>query len=114
MDPVSVEITIARPREEVFEYLADIANHAEFNDHFMVDWHLTREDTYGYGAGARFRLKMPFNRFPWGDTTVDRVRRARGASSRPGAAASSTASARSASTTSTRARRAPRACASRC
>ena len=73
MDPVSVEITIARPREEVFEYLADVANHAEFNDHFMVDWHLTREDTYGYGAGARFRLKMPFNRFPWGDTTVIEV-----------------------------------------
>ena len=77
MDPVSVEITIARPREEVFEYLADIANHAEFNDHFMVDWHLTREDTYGYGAGARFRLKMPFNRFPWGDTTVIEFERPR-------------------------------------
>ena len=77
MDPVSVEITIARPREEVFEYLADIANHAEFNDHFMVDWRLTREDTYGYGAGARFRLKMPFNRFPWGDTTVIEFERPR-------------------------------------
>ena len=51
MDPVNVEITIARPREEVFEYLADIANHAAFNDHFMVDWRLTREDTYAYGAG---------------------------------------------------------------
>ena len=108
MDPVSVEITIARPREEVFEYLADVANHAEFNDHFMVDWHLTREDTYGYGAGARFRLKMPFNRFPWGDTTViefDRPRRI----ARPGAAASTTASARSASMTSSRGQRAPRA-----
>ena len=77
VDPVSVEITIARPREEVFEYLADIANHAEFNDHFMVDWRLTREDTYGYGAGARFRLKMPFNRFPWGDTTVIEFERPR-------------------------------------
>ena len=77
MDPVSVEITIARPRDEVFEYLADIANHAEFNDHFMVDWRLTREDTYGYGAGARFRLKMPFNRFPWGDTTVIEFERPR-------------------------------------
>jgi uncharacterized protein YndB with AHSA1/START domain len=31
------EITIARPPEEVFDYLADIANHAEFSDHFMVD-----------------------------------------------------------------------------
>jgi uncharacterized protein YndB with AHSA1/START domain len=77
VDPVSVEISIARPREEVFEYLADVANHAEFNDHFMVDWRLTREDTYGYGAGARFRLKMPFNRFPWGDTTVIEFERPR-------------------------------------
>ena len=77
MDPVNVEITIARPREEVFEYLADVANHAEFNDHFMVDWRLTREDTYGYGAGARFRLKMPFTRFPWGDTTVIEFERPR-------------------------------------
>ena len=70
MDPISVEVVIARPRDEVFEYLADVANHAEFNDHFMVDWRLTREDSYGYGAGARFRLKMPFSRFAWGDTTV--------------------------------------------
>jgi uncharacterized protein YndB with AHSA1/START domain len=70
VDPISVEVVIARPRDEVFEYLADVANHAEFNDHFMVDWRLTREDSYGYGAGARFRLKMPFSRFAWGDTTV--------------------------------------------
>ena len=70
MDALTVETTIARPREEVFEYLADIANHAEFTDHFMVDWRLTREDTYGYGAGARFRVKAPFNRFPWGDSTI--------------------------------------------
>jgi uncharacterized protein YndB with AHSA1/START domain len=75
VDPVTVSITIARPREEVFEYLADIANHAEFTDHFMVDWHLTREDTYGYGAGARYRLKAPFNRFPWGDSTLIEVER---------------------------------------
>jgi uncharacterized protein YndB with AHSA1/START domain len=53
VDPVTVSVLIDRPREEVFEYLADISNHAEFCDHFMVDWRLTREDTYGYGAGAR-------------------------------------------------------------
>ena len=70
MDPITVETTIARPREEVFEYLADIANHAEFTDHFMVDWRLTREDTYGYGAGARYKIKAPLNRFPWADSTI--------------------------------------------
>ena len=70
MDPITVEVTIARPRDEVFEYLADIANHAEFNDHFMVDWRLTREDTYGYGAGVRYRVKAPLNRFSWADSTI--------------------------------------------
>src|SRR6476619_941620 len=75
MDPVTVEVTIARPREEVFDYLADIANHAEFCDHYLVEWHLTREDPYGAGAGARFRVDAPFNRFPWADITLVEVER---------------------------------------
>jgi uncharacterized protein YndB with AHSA1/START domain len=69
VDPITVSATISRPREEVFEYLADIANHAEFNDHYLVDWHLTRENSYGKGAGARFRIKAPLARFAWGDMT---------------------------------------------
>jgi uncharacterized protein YndB with AHSA1/START domain len=73
VDPLITEVTIARPRAEVFEYLADIANHAEFTDHFMVDWRLTREDTYGRGAGARYRIKAPLNRFPWADATLVEV-----------------------------------------
>jgi uncharacterized protein YndB with AHSA1/START domain len=73
MDPVSVSVTIARPREEVFEYLADVANHAEFCDHYLVDWRLTREDSYGQGAGARFKVKGARNRFPWADVTLTDV-----------------------------------------
>ena len=67
MDPFTVSTNIDLPREQVFEYLLDIANHAEFTDHYLVDWHLTREDSYGAGAGARFRMKAPFNRFSWAD-----------------------------------------------
>ncbi|MEA2219828.1 MAG: hypothetical protein QOJ35_2454 [Solirubrobacteraceae bacterium] len=70
MDPVTLTTTIARPREEVFEYLADVANHAEFTDHCLVDWHLTREDSYGRGAGGRFRTKSRFDRFSYGDLTL--------------------------------------------
>jgi uncharacterized protein YndB with AHSA1/START domain len=70
LDPVTVTATIARPREEVFEYLADIANHAEFTDHFLKDFRLTREQSYGRGAGARYRVNMPLNRFPWADATI--------------------------------------------
>jgi len=69
MEPVTLTTTIARPREEVFEYLADVANHQEFTDHCLVDWHLTREDSYGRGAGARFRVKSRLDRFSYGDVT---------------------------------------------
>ena len=72
MDPVTVAITINRPREEVFEYLADIANHPEFSDHYLQQWHLTRTDSWGEGAGARYRVKRR-NRFAWGETTFIEV-----------------------------------------
>jgi uncharacterized protein YndB with AHSA1/START domain len=73
VDPVTVQITISRPREQVFAYLEDIANHAEFTDHYLVDWHLTRENSRGKGAGARYRIKAPGNRFGWGDSTFAEV-----------------------------------------
>ena len=69
MNPFTVTTTIDRPREEVFDYLSDIANHSEFTDHYLVDWHLTRENSVGAGAGARFRIKAPLNRFSWADLT---------------------------------------------
>ncbi len=73
MDPFTVTATISRPREDVFEYLADISNHAEFSDHYLIDWHLTREDPYGAGAGARFRVKAPLRRFSWADVSFAEV-----------------------------------------
>jgi uncharacterized protein YndB with AHSA1/START domain len=73
VDPFTVSTTIARPREEVFEYLADIANHPEFSDHYRVDWHLTRIESQGAGAGARFRVKAPLSRFSWADVTFTEV-----------------------------------------
>jgi uncharacterized protein YndB with AHSA1/START domain len=73
VDPFTVETTISVPPEQVFEYLADIANHAEFTDHYLADWHLTREDSYGQGAGARFRAKVPLARFSWADVTLAEV-----------------------------------------
>ena len=73
MDPIELEIIIDRPREEVFEYLADIANHPEFTDHYLKDWRLLRLDSYGRGAGARYRVDAPLQRFSWGDMTFAAV-----------------------------------------
>jgi uncharacterized protein YndB with AHSA1/START domain len=73
MDPVTAHVVIDRPREEVFDYLVDIANHAEFTDHFLTDWRLTRIESRGRGAGARFRIDAPCDRFSWGDMTFIEV-----------------------------------------
>jgi uncharacterized protein YndB with AHSA1/START domain len=73
VDPVTVSIVVSAPREQVFDYLQDIANHPQFTDHFLVDWHLTRIDSVGRGAGARFRVKAPLNRFSWADVTLVEV-----------------------------------------
>jgi uncharacterized protein YndB with AHSA1/START domain len=70
---LTVSITVGAPREQVFDYLQDIANHSEFTDHYLVDWHLTRIDSVGLGAGARFRVKAPRNRFSWADVTFVEV-----------------------------------------
>ena len=70
MDPVSSDVLIARPQGEVFAYLADVANHPEFMGHFTHGWHVTREDTYGMGAGVRFAFKQRRNKYPWVDATI--------------------------------------------
>lgn len=75
MDPVTVSIVISAPRERIFDFLQDVANHPAFTDHFLVDWRLTRERSVGVGAGARYRVKAPLNRFAWGEIVFEEVQR---------------------------------------
>ncbi len=58
VDPVTVSVKIGRPREEVFAYLSDIANHAEFSDHYLEQFRLTRIDS----VGARRRRPLQASR----------------------------------------------------
>jgi uncharacterized protein YndB with AHSA1/START domain len=73
LDPVELHVNVDRPREEVFAYLADVANHPEFTDHFLKDWRLTREESAGRGAGARYRQGGRFDRFGYYDINVAEV-----------------------------------------
>lgn len=70
MQPCTISQQIDRPVVEVFEYLSDLANYSEFTDHFLSHWRMTREETYGLGAGGRFREDLPFDRFGWGDMAI--------------------------------------------
>ncbi len=72
MGPVSAEVEIDLPREEVFELLSDLAARPSFTDHFLTGYRLTRIDSRGIGAGARFHVKGPLGGF-WADTTIDEV-----------------------------------------
>jgi uncharacterized protein YndB with AHSA1/START domain len=70
VDPVTLHVNIDRPREEVFAYLSDVANHPEFTDHFLTGWRLTREQSAGRGAGARYRQDARFDRFGYYDLNL--------------------------------------------
>ena len=70
MQPCTISQKIDRPVEVVFDYLSDLANYSEFTEHFLTDWWMTREETYGLGAGGRFHEDLPFDRFGWGDMAI--------------------------------------------
>jgi len=69
MGPVSAEIEIDVPRQRAFEQIADLGLRAAFTDHFLTDFHLTRIESRGVGAGARFRFAVRPRRV-WMDTVI--------------------------------------------
>lgn len=72
MGPVSAEIEIDAPRERAFETIADLAKRPSFTDHLLTDFHLTRIESRGIGAGARFRVGLPL-RSVWMDTAIAEI-----------------------------------------
>lgn len=69
MGPVSAEVEIDVPRPRIFAALSDLGLRPAFTDHFLTDFHLTRIESAGVGAGARFRIAVK-PRPVWMDTTI--------------------------------------------
>jgi hypothetical protein len=69
MGPLSSEVEIDVSRERAFGLISDLAARPSFTDHFLTDYHLTRIEARGVGAGARFRAKAPL-RSVWMDTAI--------------------------------------------
>ncbi len=61
MKPVTVSTAVAKPREEVFEFLDVLANHEAFMDHLFTDWSFSGP-ARGAGAKARARVNAPSSR----------------------------------------------------
>ena len=60
MKPVTVSIEVPQSAEEVFDYLAVLANHEAFLDHFLVDWSFSGPPR-GVGAKAEARASAPMS-----------------------------------------------------
>src|SRR5919202_4379588 len=59
MRQVSVDVHISAPREDVFDFVADLGGRPAWTDHYMKDYRLARPNPYGLGAAARFLLRAP-------------------------------------------------------
>jgi uncharacterized protein YndB with AHSA1/START domain len=70
---VNVDTYISAPREQVFDFVADLAGRPAYTDHYLEDYRLARANPVGTGAAARFRM-----RGQWAElsiTEADRPRR---------------------------------------
>jgi uncharacterized protein YndB with AHSA1/START domain len=69
MGPIRAEIEVDVPREMAYALISDLARRPSFTDHFLSGFRLTRIESSGVGAGARFRAASPL-RSVWMDTTI--------------------------------------------
>jgi uncharacterized protein YndB with AHSA1/START domain len=70
---VTVHTSISAPREDVFDFVVDVAGRPAFSDHYMKDFRLARAQAVGQGAAARFKLRSQ-----WAELAIreaDRPRR---------------------------------------
>jgi uncharacterized protein YndB with AHSA1/START domain len=76
MRPVRAHVTISAPREEVYDFVADLANRVAWCDQYQREFRLTRPRSSGEGAAARFHMKMRLNH-TWVETAVVEAARPR-------------------------------------
>lgn len=59
MRQVTVDTVISAPREQVFDFVADLSRRPAYSDHYLKDYRLARANPVGKGAAARFLLDAP-------------------------------------------------------
>jgi uncharacterized membrane protein len=61
MLPVNVQASISAPREEVYDYIADLALRPAWCDHYLKDYRLAHPRSTGVGAAARYLVDAPLS-----------------------------------------------------
>jgi uncharacterized protein YndB with AHSA1/START domain len=76
MRQVTVHAVISAPREEIFDFVADLSLRPAYCDHFLEQYRLARPNPRGRGAAARFRLDGPFAK-EWAEIEIKLCERPR-------------------------------------
>ena len=59
MRQVTVDTVISAPREQIYDFVADLSRRPAYCDHYLKDYRLARANPVGKGAAARFLLDAP-------------------------------------------------------
>jgi uncharacterized protein YndB with AHSA1/START domain len=70
---VTVAATISAPREQIYDFVADLAARPAYTDHYLEDYRLARANPVGKGAAARFKIRGQYAELSIRD--ADRPRR---------------------------------------
>jgi uncharacterized protein YndB with AHSA1/START domain len=73
---VTVSTVISAPREQIFDFVSDLAARPAYTDHYMRDYRLARVNPVGPGAAARFQLRGPVAK-EYAELTITEVDRPR-------------------------------------
>jgi uncharacterized protein YndB with AHSA1/START domain len=57
--PITITTSIDAPREQIFDFISDLAIRPSWIDHFASDYRVQRIPASGRGAAARFRVDAP-------------------------------------------------------
>jgi uncharacterized protein YndB with AHSA1/START domain len=77
MRQVTVSIVISAPREQVFDFVADLSLRPSFTDHYLTEYRLARPDPVGLGAAARFKFDRSKNTSEWAGLEIKECERPR-------------------------------------
>jgi uncharacterized protein YndB with AHSA1/START domain len=73
---VTVSTVISAPREQIFDFVSDLAARPSYTDHYLRDYRLARVNPVGPGASARFQVRGPVAK-EYAELTVREVDRPR-------------------------------------
>jgi hypothetical protein len=61
MLPVTVQASISASREEIYDYVVDLALRPAWCDHYLKDYRLAHPRSRGVGAAARYLIDAPLS-----------------------------------------------------